>query len=216
MTVRGVLFDMDGLLVDTATAYFECGVEVFRRRGKSFTEEHGQRITGMTTLRAMELLGEEFDLSESPEKLAHDYEGLFAQKQEEGLRLMPGAREVLERLERNGIPKALATSAFRIVAQRNMEHFNLTAYFAFVLASEDVTHGKPHPMIYQKGCERLGLPPAEVLVLEDSLHGTLAAKAAGCQCIAVPSRFTRTLNFSSADAVVDSLLDAKVYEMIGL
>src|SRR5439155_8315193 len=104
--------------------------------------------------------------------------------------LMPGALDLLNRLDALQLPKAIATSSGREYVQHMFGPHGLLERFAFVLTAEDVTHGKPHPEIFATAAARFGLTPAEVLVIEDSIHGICAAKAAGARVILVPHAHT--------------------------
>ena len=129
---------------------------------------------------------------------------------------MPGLTELLAALERAGIPKAIATSSSRRLTTACLDPFQLAPRFAFVLTSEDITHGKPDPEIYLLAARRFGVPPGEMLVLEDSQNGCRAAAAARAFTVAVPGEHSRRQDFSAADLVVDSLRDARLHEVLGL
>jgi HAD superfamily hydrolase (TIGR01509 family) len=128
--------------------------------------------------------------------------------------LMPGAADLIARLEKAAIPKAIATSSSRQYVHGVFGPHGLIDRFAFVLTSDDVTHGKPHPEVYTLAAKRLGVPPAAVVVLEDSLNGVRAAKAAGCRCVVVPHDQTPRDQLADADLVARSLDDPRLWEML--
>src|SRR5262249_41472817 len=130
--------------------------------------------------------------------------------------LMPGAKEFLERLEASGIPKAIATSSRLHYVEKVFVPLGLMAHFDFVLTADDVTHGKPDPEIYRKAAERFEMPPAEVLVIEDSIAGLRSAIAAGLPCVVVPHESTPRDQLTGARAVVRSLGDPRLFEILGL
>ena len=130
--------------------------------------------------------------------------------------MMPGLLELLDALERAGIPKAICTSSSRELVAACLRPFNLRGRFEFVLAAEDIVHGKPHPEIYLTAARRFGIPPAEMLVLEDSENGCLSAAAAGAYVLAVPGRHSREQDFSMASLVVESLADRRLYLTLGI
>jgi HAD superfamily hydrolase (TIGR01509 family) len=212
--IRAVLFDMDGVIFDTERLYFSVEKELLARRGRLLSLDLAQRIMGMPGNPAMDLLRRECGLPDTADELVHECEELFRAKLENGLRLMAGVGELLERVERAGLAKAVATSTRRPLAERMLGQFALSSRFAFVLTGDDVAHGKPHPEIYQLACDRLGAAPREALVIEDSLNGTLAAKSAGCICVAVPHPLSRSVGFTHVDLVADSLLDDRLLAMI--
>ncbi len=127
---------------------------------------------------------------------------------------MPGLMELLAALETAQIPKAIATSSDRFLAEACLGRFQLQDRFAFVLASEDVDQGKPDPEIYRTAAARLDLEPSRTLVLEDSENGCKAAAAAGSFAVAVPAEHSRRHDFSPASLVIDSLADPRLYETL--
>ncbi len=129
---------------------------------------------------------------------------------------MPGLLELLDALERAGIPKAIGTSSSRELVDACLEPFGMRRRFQFILAAEDIVNGKPHPEIYLTAARRFGVPPAEMAVLEDSQNGCLAAAAAGAFTVAVPAEHSREHDFSSASLVVDSLADPRLYRALGI
>ena len=129
---------------------------------------------------------------------------------------MPGLLDLLAALERAGIAKAIATSSARRLTEACLVPLNLLGRFQFILTSEDVVRGKPNPDIYLLAAQRFGLPPAEIVVLEDSENGCRAAAAAGALVVAVPGEHSRRQDFSVATLVASSLANPKLYEILGL
>lgn len=211
---QAVVFDMDGVIFDTESLYFESEIEMLARRGKSFSTALGQKIMGLPGIRAMEVLRAEHGLEDSPESLFDECQALFRSRIATRLTLMPGFASLLERLERRGMAKAVATSTRRQLTTEMLGTFGLDKRFRCVLTADDVTHGKPHPEIYQLACRRLGTEPSKTLVIEDSLNGTKSAAAAGCFCVAAPHALSRSLDFSHANLVVDHLLDARLLALL--
>jgi HAD superfamily hydrolase (TIGR01509 family) len=112
------------------------------------------------------------------------------------------------------MPKGVATSSARRYLETILQRFNLLERFHFTLTAEDVTHGKPHPEIYLKAAERLQVAPQEMLVLEDSHAGSLAAAKAGAVVISVPNEHSRFQDFSHAVAIATRLDDACVLQLL--
>jgi HAD superfamily hydrolase (TIGR01509 family) len=121
---------------------------------------------------------------------------------------MPGARELIAALHERGYPLAIASSSPLWQIEAVVERLNLRGMLAAVASGEEVPHGKPAPDVYLLAAERLGVPPARCLALEDSGPGTIAAKAAGMCVIAVPSAETAGHSFEHADLVLPSLVGA--------
>jgi HAD superfamily hydrolase (TIGR01509 family) len=129
---------------------------------------------------------------------------------------MPGLLDLLDRLEKARMPKAIATSSAKSLMDACLSHFDLHSRFQFFLTAEDVKHGKPNPEIYLTAARRLGIPPSEMVVLEDSHNGCKAAAAAGAFAVAVPGLHSLQHDFSAASLVISSLADPRIYEILGV
>ncbi len=211
-----VVFDLDGLMFNTEELYQEVGAQILRRRGKSFTAELLDAMMGCPADVALRRMIDWHGLDATVEQLAAETDECFAPLLESRLAMMPGLEVLLGRLERAGIPKAIATSSGREFAAAVLAKFDLTDRFAFVLTCEDVARGKPDPEIYHLAAARLGVRPAEMLVLEDSHHGCRAAIVAGSIAVAVPSGPSRRHDFSGAALVADSLADPRLLDLLAI
>ncbi len=156
------------------------------------------------------------NLSETWQELAAESNRLFIGVLEGRLAPMPGLLELLDALERAGIPKAIGTSSARELVDACLKPFDMHRRFQFILTAEDITRGKPHPEIYLTAARRFGVPPAEMAVLEDSQNGCLAAAAAGAFTVAVPGEHSRGQDFAAASLIVDSLADPRLYAALGI
>jgi HAD superfamily hydrolase (TIGR01509 family) len=124
------------------------------------------------------------------------------------MRLIPGSREFIQKAHKKDFKLGLTTSALQENQQRIFENFNLSPYFSTIITGEDIINGKPHPEPYLKTAEKLGVAPANALVIEDSLNGVRSGKAAGCRVIAITTSFPRErLMELQADYVVDSFAE---------
>ena len=202
---RAVIFDMDGLLLDTETLWHESEVELFRLHGAEFTRNDQLRVIGtsfdVTARYFAERLGR---LPERGAGLVDEMIGLMHQRVLRQVDARPGAVELVEGLRRlDGVRLGLASNSPRFLVNDALATAGLTDAFEAIVTADDVEHAKPAPDIYLLACERLGVSPAEALALEDSASGVAAAKAAGLTCIAVPL-FAET-DVSAADRVVTSL-----------
>jgi HAD superfamily hydrolase (TIGR01509 family) len=128
---------------------------------------------------------------------------------------MPGLELLLEAIESRGIPKAIATSSGPRFVHNVLSRFALAPRFEFILTSEDIVEGKPHPEIYLTAAERFAVSPEEMLVLEDSQNGCRAAVAAGTFAVAVPAGHSRGHDFTGAKLVIDTLADPRLYDALG-
>ncbi len=213
---HAVVFDMDGLMLNTEEVYTLVGTELLRRRGHEFTAQLKDAMMGLPPEPTFKVMIEWCQLDESWEQLAVESNRIFLDVLPEHLAPMPGLFALLEALEAADIRKAIATSSKRELADACLSPFDLQSRFQFILTSEDVTCGKPNPEIYLKAAQRLGLEPRQTLVLEDSENGCKAAVASGAFAVAVPGEHSRTHDFSTASLVVDDLADPRLYEVLGI
>ena len=215
-TLQAVAFDLDGLLVNTEELYQDVGSEILRRRGKVFEEALLDAMMGRPERVSLATMIEWHSLDDTVETLAAETREIFARLLDVRLAPMPGAVELVERLDAWGIPRGVATSSGPDFARDVLGRVGLLDRFAFVLTSADVVQGKPHPEIYRTAAGRLGVPTEAMLVLEDSQAGCTAAVAAGAFAIAVPGGHSRRHDFSGARFVADSLADRRIHRLLGL
>lgn len=213
--IRAVVFDLDGLMFNTEEVYLLTGTEMLRRRGKTPAPDLFDRMMGRRPAEALQIMIELMDLTDTVEQLQQETDEVFYPMLDAHLRPMPGLFELLEHIEARSLPKGVATSSRRHYVEDMLGRFELLARFHTTLTAEDVTHGKPHPEIYLKAAERLGIDPGEMLVLEDSQAGTQSAAAAGAVVISVPHDHSRAHDFSVAHAIARRLDDAVVLDLIG-
>jgi HAD superfamily hydrolase (TIGR01509 family) len=200
---RAVVFDMDGLLLDTETLWHRAEVELFRRHDASFSWDDKMAVMGTSAGTTARYFAERLGRSiEDGEALVREMGELMYEELRQQVSGRPGAIELVERL-RGRTRLGLASNSSRILVDQALVSSGLADVFEAIVTSDDVEHPKPAPDIYLLACERLGASPDEALALEDSPSGIAAAKAAGLACIAVP-QFAET-DVSAADRVIDSL-----------
>lgn len=203
---RAVVFDMDGLLLDTEVLWHRAEVELFRRHGGEFTWDDKLAVIGTSFDNTARYFAERLGRPlEAGRALVDEMIGLMHQLVQREVDARPGAVELVARLREQhpGVRLGLASNSPRFLVDDALGTAGLAGAFDAIVTSDDVEHSKPAPDIYLLACERLGVRPAEALALEDSPSGVAAAKAAGLTCIAVP-QFAET-DVSAADRVVDSL-----------
>jgi HAD superfamily hydrolase (TIGR01509 family) len=212
--VRGVAFDLDGLLVNTEELYQQVGGELLARRGRTFEADLLDRMMGRPQPVSLQIMIDWHGLDDTIETLAAETHEIFAGLLDTRLEPMLGALPLVDALERGGTPRGVATSSGPDFAHDVLGRVGLLERFSFVLTAADVTHGKPHPEIYQSAAQRLGVDVAEMLVLEDSENGCKAAVAAGAIVVAVPGGHSRRHNFTGARFIAESLADPRIYDLL--
>jgi HAD superfamily hydrolase (TIGR01509 family) len=214
MKVSAVVFDLDGLMFDTEALFFRVSSDVLASRGKSFTAEIMQAMIGRRSAEVGHLLKTLAGLDEPVEVLLGEIRERFRAQVDHAVHPTPGLFVLLEHLGRRAIPLAVATSSSRGYAVQLLSGHGLANRFAFVLASEDVTRGKPDPEIYRRAADRFGIPPGAMLVLEDSPAGLAAAKSAGAVAVGVPHDHSPAAWLTGADLVIPRLDDAGLLNLI--
>ncbi len=204
---KGVLFDMDGVLIDSEYYTAEATIRFFAEKGFQVKQEDFYPFYGTGEkgyfLGVADKFGIPFDLENDKFKV---YD-LFREIAKGKLNAMPGVYDFINLCKKNRIPLAVATSAGRYKMNINLELLNLkNGVFDALVSGEDITHNKPHPEIFQKASYKLHLTPDECLVIEDAPSGVLAAKTAGCKCLALQTTFSRE-KLNDADWIAKDLTD---------
>jgi HAD superfamily hydrolase (TIGR01509 family) len=163
---------------------------------------------------AMQQMVDFHALNDSAEQLLEESEQLFQQMLERDVPQMPGVDQWIGRLLELELPFGLATSSRRKFVDVLFGQIHWRDSLRFTLTGDDVTRGKPDPEMYLRAAGELGIPPQQMLVLEDSGNGCAAAVAAGAITVAVPSEHTREQNFDGADLVADSLTDPRLWALL--
>lgn len=209
-----VIFDLDGLLIDSEPLWGEADQAVLAKFGIDYHDELHEATRGRGQRECAQLYIKHFNLSDSVESFVNKrIEAMYTLLQEK-LKLMPGAEDLVVKLNAAGFILALATGGHRKErAEEILEKFSLRGFFKAVVSSMDVRRGKPFPDVFLACAKKLGVLPSECLVLEDAQNGVVAAKAAGMKVIGVnPDPKVRKL-FQSADLVAKSL-DRIILELI--
>jgi HAD superfamily hydrolase (TIGR01509 family) len=211
--IDAVVFDLDGLLVNTEDLYQHVGTEMLRRRGHTFDGDLLDAMMGRPQKVALQIMIDWHRLADTVETLAAETKEIFQGLLDSRLAPMPGAVALIEDLVERGLPRGVATSSGPDFAHDVLGRVGLLDQFGFVLTSADVTHGKPHPEIYETAARRLGVVPGRMLVFEDSATGCAAAVAAGAVAVAVPGGHSRRHEFPGARFIADSLADPRIFEL---
>jgi len=202
-----VIFDMDGVLVDSEPLHYETTVRVLADLGVPFTARENDEFVGCTDLAMFERLVARHRLSVSPEDLAARRVALMLERVAGGMPAMPGVPDVPHRLAADGYRLAIASSATPALIRAVVRALDVASLFTVLASLEEVPRGKPAPDVFVEAARRLSVAPARCVVLEDSRNGLLAAKAAGMACAAIPCATTRHHDFREADWRLQSLTE---------
>jgi HAD superfamily hydrolase (TIGR01509 family) len=185
--VAAVLFDLDGVLIDSEPFWYQVEGDLVERLGGQWGREHQAKCIGGTvdaTCRyIVELTGTSWTAARVQEVVMAD---MVAACSSSDLAVHPGALELVDAVRARGARTALVTSSFRVIVDAVLGRLGPHRFDA-VVAGDEVTRGKPDPEPYLVACERLGVAPHETVVVEDAHKGVVAAEAAGCAVVAVPS-----------------------------
>ena len=205
MNDLAVIFDMDGVVVDSEPLTIRSYLQAFEEFGVHVPREEYIRRVVVEGSRVSAL----FRDSGGNPNLWPDVFGrkteMYVRLVKTEMRMMPGAMELLADLKRNGIPCALGTSAARPTMNIVFERFGLFQYFDVTVTLDEVSSHKPDPEVFLKASELMHMPPGRCVVIEDAPKGIFAAKAAGMRCVAVPTFLTVNEDLSAADLMVGSL-----------
>ena len=210
--LQGILFDFDGLILDTETPIFQAWEEKFKEYGKTLLLEEWAEILG----KSIDHLGpiEGFLNGFSDENKRKEIQEEVRQKESKLVfkkKPLPGVVELMIKAKEQGLMLGIVSSSDQDWVHSHLNRLELMDYFDHTSCADDVEIAKPDPALYNLGLKKAGLAREKVLVLEDSPNGVLAAKRAGLYCVAVPNQLTGQLPFynngGAPDLVLDSLLE---------
>ncbi|MDB5444492.1 MAG: hydrolase, haloacid dehalogenase-like family [Phenylobacterium sp.] len=184
--VKAVVFDMDGLLVDSESLYRDALIATAGDMGVALPLDVVKRMIGHTWPGSARVLADHFGAAFDTDRLRTRSVERFYELAEAGVALKSGVREILDYLDQAGLPRGVVTSSRRKEVEHHLGDHGLLERFHFILAQGEYPRPKPDPAPYQAAAERLGLDPGDCLALEDSHNGVRAAAAAGMMTIMVP------------------------------
>jgi len=205
---RGVVFDLDGVLVDSEGLHVEAWRRVFAQHGLEATDAELAQGVGMSDVDWLVWLAARRGLTADIAALREAKRGVFQALLEADARPFPGVVDLVRTLHL-GFRLGVASNSWRLNIETALGALGVRDAFDAIVGAEDVTHHKPHPEAYQRVAARLGLPPAACWVIEDSSLGIQAAKAAGMRCIGVTNSLPAE-RLARADLVVSTLEDAEL------
>ncbi len=206
MPIRGLVFDFDGLILDTEVPSYQAWQEVYRSNGHELPLENWVHVIG-TSFGVFDPYLDLQTLTGAAINRQHVEAYTRARTLEllQGMQPMPGVLETIQAAHRLGLRLAVASSSSSAWVLSHLRRLGLEQAFEVIVTRDDVTAVKPDPALFRLAVERMGLPPGDALALEDSLNGILSARAAGLHTVAIPNAITAGLDFRAADLVLPSM-----------
>jgi len=213
--MRLLVFDFDGLIVDTETVVFETWNEIYRSYGAELPLAEWAVCIG-TSHQAFDVysdLESKWGRPLDRKEMAARHQLLMTARLEK-LQPRPGVLDYLEDARRMGIGLALASSSHRKWVMDHLNRLELAEKFQCIRTADDVKNVKPHPELYQRALNDMGVSPEQAIAFEDSPNGIRAAQAAGIYCVAVPNGVTARLSLDHADSRLESMADLSLRDLL--
>ena len=206
MTNNYIIFDMDGVLLDSEPMHQEIIYETFQLKGIPFDKAYIQTLTGMSAFPMWEKVKRDAQRTESVEELMQFHRDYFFKRLPEvKVPLVPHVKEVLEKFKNEGKHLSLASSSGRKLIDIFTQQTNIAHYFEVMMSGDDVQYSKPNPEIFLKVTQWYDLPATQFTVIEDSTNGVKAAKSANMRCIGFDNPLSGGQDLSQADSVIHSM-----------
>lgn len=213
--IQTVIFDMDGVIVDTEPVHHYAYNQHFKMLNIEITPEMYASFTGNSTKNIFERLKATYNLEDDVQTLVETKRNLFneAFDHKEDLYLLDGVEDLIKDLHHNGMQLVLASSSAKVTINRIFNRFGLHQYFSHIVSGEDFPKSKPHPAIFEHAAYISQTPRENCIVIEDSTNGIIAAKAAGIYCIGYDSVNSKMQDYSLADQVISNFKELN-YQII--
>ncbi|MFC7391604.1 HAD family hydrolase [Scopulibacillus cellulosilyticus] len=212
--IKAIVFDFDGMILDTETQSFRSMQKMYEKYHVELPFELWSKAIGarggFDAVKYLEdQTGKEIDTAAFYKEREKIFLELIDQED-----ILPGVESVLETAQKLGLRIGLATSSQTGWAAGHLERLGILDYFEYICTGDDVKNAKPDPEIYLKVVEHFGVKPQEAIAFEDSLNGALAAKRAGMFCVVVPNYVTKNMAFEDIDEKLNSLADTTLEKLI--
>lgn len=212
MPLKAVLFDMDGVIVDTEPLHRKAYFKTFNELGIDVSEDLYTSFTGASTKRVCEILINQFNLTQTYEEIAKTKRDYFKEYfyNDEGFDLIPGVKQLIEHYYENGITLILASSATMNTINMVFEKFELDKYFSGKISGADLKESKPHPEVFLLAAEMAPESVENCMVIEDSTNGILASHRANIFCAAYRSPHSKNQDYTLANIVVADYVELEL------
>ena len=205
--IKAIIFDMDGVIVDSIPMHLKIWKKMFNKRGIKFSNKIFEKYNGTSTYEIGKSLIEEFNLDETPDDIVKeklDYELIYREKE---IKLFKESVDVLKKLKKQGYKIALATGSKRSILDFIINKFKIDKYFDAIAHTEEVKNSKPAPDIFLLAAKKIKVDPKYCVVIEDAVNGIIAAKKASMKSVAITTTFKKKVFLKKSDYIVDSLID---------
>lgn len=216
MKPQAVIFDMDGVIIDSEKLWFKVGKSLLSRYGIEYTKELKRKIMGMGSIETMELIKRTYSIKDSVDSLLEERDRIVLKVFNNSVvPLIPNAIDFIQMVSHNGYKIAMASSSPQELINLVVSQLELTDYFSAIVSGDSVSRGKPYPDIYLLTARKLEVDNKRCLVIEDSPNGVRAAKNAGMKCIGITTNASRE-ELEEADLLIDSFADLTIEKMMAL
>lgn len=209
--IKAILFDLDGLMVDSEPHSLASWKAVLQERGVMLDPLAVDSILGLRIDATARTLIDQYHLPDTVQALSDAKTQYQIAHLDGNVRPMPGLLELLDEIDRRGLQKAVASSGMRRYVEAVLRANGLLDRFSVIVTGDQVARGKPAPDVFLAAARALNVAPQHCLVLEDAPAGVQAAKAAGMMCFAVPDHGVARLDLSTADRVMESLHEVRIF-----
>ncbi|MBN2043043.1 MAG: HAD family phosphatase [Candidatus Aenigmarchaeota archaeon] len=203
--INTIIFDMDGVLLDSVPQHRQAFAEVFRDVGVHVSNDDFREVSGMTTPDIIRNIAKKHGMEVDVEVMSEKKDKKALEKISKDMRIFDGVRDVVKNLRNNGFRIGFASSSDKSVIDHFMEKGGLKGMFDSVVMGIDLHRSKPDPEVFLLATEKMGSRPESSVVVEDARNGIIAAKRARMKCIAIKNDFIRPEDIKKADVIVNSI-----------